>query len=397
MIRLRPVTFAAIISVFAALIGFVALEFAAPERMGKSVLLDFDVFHLVAVMIGEGNMQGGYDPQQLLQRQSTLPGFDGSQLFFSYPPPFAVLLAPLGGLPTWLAYLLFMGGALVLYLWSLRRLAGEGFHTVLVLMLPLLLLVLRAGQNGLLTGALMGLAALGAVQGRARGGVPLGMMVVKPHLAVGFGLWLLLERRWGCVLVALATVLATSGLSMLVFGPQVWTWFLGSAATSSEALRAGVFPLFRMTSVYAFALSIGAATLWAMLLHVGVILAGIASLFWLRRIGASARVLAGAALYLSALISPYNYDYDLAMLGGAAALLIGVVLRQASRGELGVLFLAVWGVSLYGFLSENLPGTPPSIGGPILVGIGVLLLRLLRREAGVVGAGGALKGRRVRP
>ncbi|WP_421701212.1 glycosyltransferase family 87 protein [Aliiroseovarius sp.] len=405
MIRLRIGTLALILGVFAALAGYVAVEFAAPDRMDKAVLLDFDVFHLVGVLISEGNLRGAYDPAQFLERQAALAGFDGSQLFFSYPPPFAMLIAPLGALPAWAAYLLFMGGSMGLYLWALRRLAGQGFHTVLVLMLPLMLLILRAGQNSFLTGGLMALVVLGAVQARPRAGVPggiaLGLMAIKPHLAIGFALWAVGDRRWRLVITALLIVALFSALSTLVFGTQVWTWFLGSAAASSEALRAGIFPLFRMTSVYAFALSIGAPVLLATVLHLSVILSGLAALIWLRRIGASPRVVVGAGLYISALISPYNYDYDLAMLAGAAALFLDVIVQQARRGERAVLFVAVWGLSLYGMvmtlLAPQLSFTPPSIGGPTLVGIGVILLRLQRREAGLAPIALTLSTRRVRP
>lgn len=401
MIRLRPITLRVLFMAFAVLAGFGALELALPEPLGKAVLLDFEVFHLVSVMIGEGNLRGAYDPAQFLARQSELVGFDGSQLFFSYPPPFAMLVTPLAALPDWAAYLLFMGGSLALYLWALRQLAGQGYHTVLILMLPLMLLILRAGQNGFLTGGLMCLAAFAAIENREgsgiRGGLALGLMAIKPHLAIGFGLWSLLERRWAMVAVSMLTVTGLATLATLAFGFPVWSWFLGSAAASSEALRAGVFPLHRMTSIYAFALSVGLPALTATVLHLGVILSGFAALIWLRRIGASLRVLVGAGLFVSALISPYSYDYDLAMLGGGAALFLEVVLRQASRAERWGLFSGVWALSLYGFLSENLPGTPPSIGGPILVTIGLLLLRLLRREAGLAGGERGFTGRRVRP
>ncbi|WP_421700986.1 glycosyltransferase family 87 protein [Aliiroseovarius sp.] len=371
MIRLRPLTLTVMALAAAGVIAYVAAELAFPDRLGKVGLLDYEVFRLVAEIMAEGDLAHAYDPDRFLARQAAQPGFDGHRMFFSYPPPFALLIAPLAWVPLWLGYALFMGLSLCLYLWVLRRLSGPAFHTVLVVMGPLILLILRAGQNGFLTGALMGLAALGALRVRAWAGVPLGLMVIKPHLAVGLGIWALLERRWRLVAVAAITLVATAGTATLVLGPQAWALFLSSAEASSATLRAGDFPLYRMTSVYAFGLSIGLPVAVSLGLHVVVLLAGVQTLMKLKHRGASGRVMLGAGLCLAALVSPYSYDYDLGMLGAAAALLTVPLMRRTTPAQRRGLLTLIWGISLYGFaataLVPRLPVLPISAVGALLI------------------------------
>ena len=74
---------------------------------------------------------------------------------WTYPPQFDLLLAPLAFLPTWAAYALFTGTTLAAYLITLRKLAGEFFPQVLVILFPAVAITIGCGQNGLLTGALI--------------------------------------------------------------------------------------------------------------------------------------------------------------------------------------------------------------------------------------------------
>lgn len=387
---LAPRTLGLLAALGLALMAYVAAELTWPLAMGKEHLTDFDVFHLVGQMIGEGALAHAYDPDRFVAVQARLAYNEGSPMYWSYPPPFDLVVAPLGALPIGVAYLLFVGGTLAFYLWVLRRLAGERFHGLLLMLLPLIALIARCGQNGFLTGALLGLTCLLVLDGRRSGGVALGLMVIKPHLALGLGLALLLRRAWWAaaalsILVAALVCLAAT----LVLGPDVWGWFHHGIAATRDLLVGGAFLTFRMNSAYSFASVLGLPPAAAMATHLAVLAAAVAALAWLRLAGREPRTILGFGLVTCAAASPYIYDYDLMFLGVAAAVLAEPVAARARPWEVRALSGTLLVVGAYGLVASALvnSGVPLRVEGalvpvmtPVLLGAGFVLVRVLRRD-----------------
>lgn len=388
MIQLKPSTLTLMGFFALTLIGYVALTLAFPVQFGKEHLLDFDVFHLVSSMMGEGNLEAAYTPELFLPRQAQVPGFNGTEMFWSYPPHFNLVVAPLSLLPLSLSYVLFMVVTLTFYVLVVRALAGPAFHTIVVLFFPLVLLIIRSGQNSFITGGLIGLTCLLALRQSRWAGIPLGLMVIKPHLALGVGIWSLLDRRWGLAALSLTVVAVVSLLATLVLGTEVWPTSLTAIAGTAEALREGRFPLFRMTSIYAAALSVGIEHQVAMFLHLATVIVAFCALILLGIAKLPARVFMGGAVFVSALISPYNYDYDLAMLAAAACLLIDTVTQYANKAEKYILAAVVLSTGVYGLAMTAIPdliSDGPSAGplsflGPILFMGGIVLFRVVWRS-----------------
>ena len=388
MIQLKPATLAVMAAIIATLIGYVALEFAFPVLLGKENLLDFDIFHLVSTMIAEGNLPAAYAVETFMLRQAELPGFTGWDMFWSYPPFFNLVVAPLSLLPAAPSYILFMVLTLGFYVWVVKALAGPAFHTILILFLPLALLIIRSGQNSFLTGGLIGLTCVLALRQSRWSGVPLGLMAIKPHLALGVGIWSLLDRRWGMAVQSFAVIGLFAALTTLVFGTGIWATALGGISETADALQDGRFPLFRMTSLYAFGLSFGFGHALALSLHVAGIASALGALVLLSRAKLPPRVLMGAGVVVSALISPYNYDYDLAMLAAAACLLIDTVMRHASKAEqytiaATILIIGTYGLSLTAIvdlLINDEFAQPVSVSGPVLFAGGIVLFRVVWRS-----------------
>lgn len=388
MIHLKPLTLAGVAAIFGVLIGYVAAELAFPLAMEKDRLLDFDIFHLVSTMIAEDSLQAAYAEESFLPRQAEVPGFTGWTMFWSYPPFFNLVVAPLSLLPIAPSYALFMAVTLGFYAWVIRALAGPAFHTILVLFLPLILLIIRSGQNSFLTGGLIALTCLLVLRKSRWSGVSLGMMAIKPHLALGVGFWSLLDRRWTMAVQSFAVIGLFAGLATLVFGPGVWAAAFGGIAETANALRDGRFPLFRMTSLYAFALSFGFEHAVAMALHVIGVIAAVGALVLLSFAKLPPRALMGAGVVVSALISPYNYDYDLAMLAAAACLLWDTVTRHAGKAEQYTIAAVIFLVGTYGaslaavvpLVTGDATTRPVSILGPVLFVGAIALFRVLWRS-----------------
>lgn len=318
-----------------------ALLVANGEVEGPRILNDYEDFYVVGRLQREGDIVRAYDNDYLTAAQQR---FTGTTTFmpWAYPPPLTALvpLLPIVGL-AW-SYLLFMVATLLLYVWTLSRFGTRFVGASLLAVFPSLVLVVRLGQNGLLTGALAGLFLLGLLRERKSAGVPLGLMVIKPHLAIALGLVPLLQRRWTVLAVALGVVALSCLAATLVLGIKVWPAFFEGAGAAGGYLREGLFPLYRMSSVYAGLRSFGAAPSTAMAGHAVVALAALGAVFFAWRAGLRHNRLLALACLATLFISPYNYDYDLAGLAMALSLILPEVLARARGGEMVLFYALAW-------------------------------------------------------
>ncbi len=358
-LRLKPWAVWPLIALIVVQVAYVAAWFATKQAGPQPVqLVDFDIFHLVGRLYWQGDLAEAYRLQALVEHQRELLG-GVSFMPWTYPPPFDLVVAALALLPAWLAYLLFTLGTLGAYLAVLRALAREHLAAVVVCVLPVLFVTSFGGQNGFLTGALLGAFALLSLRGSRLAGVPLGLMILKPHLALGVGLYLLASRRWAELGVAAATAAAAALLATLLLGLDAWGAFRHALGESRSYLAAGLYPLQRMTSAYAGLRSLGVPPGAALGAHLAVALGALGALGAIaRREGHSMQALA-AALVATLLVSPYGYDYDLPTLGVALALALRATPSLSSRA----LFLPLLGLMIFGGLYPIMATAQKDLGG----------------------------------
>ncbi|WP_445505132.1 glycosyltransferase family 87 protein [Microvirga sp. G4-2] len=345
---------------------------------------DFDVFYLVAQMVWRGEIMQAYSFATMGPLQEAL---SGEKVFmpWTYPPQFNLIVAPLAFLPLGMAYTLFTAITLVAYLAMLRVVAGRHFTLLLFLLFPAITITMVCGQNGFLTGTLIGLACLGLQQRSAMAGLPLGLMIIKPHLAIGFAAYTLLSRNWGAALVAAATILATSALATLLLGLEIWTAFLGGVQEAAGYLKQGLYPFHRMVSPYAVLRTFGAPAAAGMVIQfVSAALSLLIVILAWRR-GFSLRQTLGLTALASLLISPYAYDYDLPIYGIGLALLMPDILRLARPLEQALVFGLSFATGGFGLLLSQLKLTLTteemylSVAGLTLAATLGLLWRILNR------------------
>src|SRR5581483_2461589 len=135
-------------------------------RAGPHELFDFEGFYLAGQLVWRGTIEQAYHFLTLHELQKTLYDTVSFQPW-TYPPQFDLVVAPLALLPLGWAYGVFTAGTLAAYLVTLRRLAAENFVSVLILLAPVIVITIRGGQNGFLTGTLIGLTCLGLQAGRS--------------------------------------------------------------------------------------------------------------------------------------------------------------------------------------------------------------------------------------
>jgi hypothetical protein len=345
------------------LLGMIALTTAqyrgiereTGERLGQSgsllvadasvrnarILNDYEDFYVVGRLFREGDIIAAYDNDYLTAAQAR---FTGSTTFmpWAYPPPLTALVPLLPKLGLSWSYLVFMALTLVLYLWSLVGYGPRLVGAAMLAVFPALVLVVRLGQNGMLTGALIAFFLLALSRDRKAAGLPLGLMAIKPHLGVALGLLALLQRRWTVLGIAVAVVLASCAMATMVLGMRVWPAFFSGVAAAGGYLREGLFPLYRMSSVYAALRSFGALPHTAMAVHIlaAVLALGLVFLAW--RKGMRRNRLLALTCFATLFVSPYNYDYDLACLAAAVALILPEFLARARTGEIVAFYGLAW-------------------------------------------------------
>lgn len=315
---------------------------AVPYLGAGQAVIDFDAFYIVSQMIRERQLDQAYDVAVMIARQSALAG---RTIFmpWTYPPQFDMLIAPLSFASRGVSYGIFTGLGLLAYVAVLRRLAGPLFCGALFGIAPALFVTILVGQNGLFLGALIGLVCLFWLSDRkARAGIALGLLVIKPHLALGIGFLVLISRQWRMLIWAAAVVLISSLLATLAFGPGIWTAFLSGARAAGQNMGLGIYPFFRMTSVYALLFTLGLSPSVAFagqVVSAGLALTLIGASLWCRW---PLRRVLGVACIATLAISPYNYDYDMPALGIAFALLARDLIAFGHPVERALIWASCW-------------------------------------------------------
>ena len=351
---------------------------------------DFDIFYTVAQLAQQGRLDEAYNVESLMAAQADL-GHEVHRMTWTYPPPFDLVLMPLAFVSQTAAYLIFSVVSLGVLLVGLRMLSGAYLGPVLLASLPAILVSLRTGQNGTLTAALITLGCVFVLQNRQKlAGVTYGALIIKPHLAIGVGLWCLFQWRPVIVVSAILFALAMCGASLMVFGPEVWKVFLASATDTGDRLGSAEYPAFRMGSLFAALTSLGVSPSSALLIHASTAVAAFAGVALVAKF-MEPRIGLAAAILFTPLFSPYIYDYDLVLFAPAMALLLPELDRQGRRGFALPIIALVWIAGGTGFVQNMRGAAAGAVDGVTLAGFATVAL------AGLVLAIGLLPDRRDQP
>ena len=283
------------------------------DRTGLPVGGDFGHYWVAASLALRGEAPAVYDYPRLLAQEQALFGPELA-LPFLYPPTFLLLLLPLAALPYPASLAAWLLTTLAGYLVIIRRLAPHPLTLWLTLAFFGTFQNFIHGQNGFLSAALLGGGLLLLDRSPGAGGLLLGLLTYKPHLAVLLPVALAAGRRWRALLAMLGAAAALGLASLLALGPEVWAAFFKNIPVTLNLLKGGEVALSQMPTVFCATLLAGGGLTAARLLQGLTMLAVTAAVIrvWAGE-GSPAR--RGAVLVLSMLLfTPYVYDYDLALL-----------------------------------------------------------------------------------
>jgi hypothetical protein len=275
---------------------------------------DYVSFQAAAAFAWAGVPQQAYDAaRHLAAERALVPTLQGYVAFF-YPPIFLLILAPLGSLPYFPAFLVWSGARLAIFFGALSAIVKDPARLLPLAAMPSVLMMdLWHGQNGMLSAALYAGGTVLLERRPLLAGGLLGALCYKPQLAILVPVALLAGRHWRAIAAAATTILGLATVSAALFGPSIWSVYFETVAQAPNVFLTGQVDYAQMASLYAAARSLGApAALAAGLQAAASLGAAIAvALVWGREPPPSIRapvLLAGAVV-----AAPVVLPYDLAI------------------------------------------------------------------------------------
>ena len=314
------------------------------DPRGKPFGYDFMAYWSAARLALTGRPEAVFDEGVIAAVQhAAVPALPGIVFPWHYPPTFLLPVVPLGVLPYPAALALFVVAMAALGAVLVHRVLPDRRAWITAAATPAGLIGLLDGQNAFLTVALAGFALLWLERRPIAAGVLIGLLALKPHLAVLFPLALLAEGRWRSIAAAAVTVIVLTVASFLAFGWEIWAAFLRHLPMTEAMGETGAVPWGTMPSAYVFVRALGASVAVArgLQIAVAVFAGGVVWRAWRNRAGPFE---AKAATFLagSLLVSPYLFYYDLIWAALAVAWLALLGLRSGFRRGEREIYLFAW-------------------------------------------------------
>jgi hypothetical protein len=247
---------------------------------------------------------------------------------WSYPPHFLLMLWPLGYLDYLPALTVFLTLTFLLFLasvWVFRaNLAPQSNVALLVCaVLGFSVMQLDATQNGFLTAAFL-LFGLAWMKDRPLlAGLAFACLTIKPQLGFLVPVLLLWNRNWWAILWSSVFTLALVGASVVFFGLDSWTAYLGDTLAYQRSVMSdwsGVF-LLMMPTAFGSARALGLSPETATLVQWPVSIAAAALVAWLFSRERDPLHRTFVVVCGTLLITPYAFNYDMGALSVIAAII----------------------------------------------------------------------------
>jgi alpha-1,2-mannosyltransferase len=270
-------------------------------------LMDFLSYWAAAVLAVGGAPADAYDIVLHHAVQERALPFD-TRLPFGYPPPYLLLLMPLGLLPYAASAGVWIGVTLAAYAAAVRRVMPDWAGAAIAF--PPVAICGISGQNGLLTAALFmaGMSKLGTRPFVA--GLLFGCLAIKPQLGVLLPLAFIAAREERAFAGATVAVLMLIATSLIAFGTAPWFGFFGQSTLFAAIATDGLVGWHKMASIYTSLRLAGLVNEAAWALHIACAISAAVAV-WQVWCSSSDTLTRGAILApASLLISPYLYVYD---------------------------------------------------------------------------------------
>ncbi len=316
-------------TVLAALVwtGFAVLHHGL-DPVGKPLGADFPSFWAASRLALDHMPTSAYDePVHWAVQRAAFSGAPVGYSAFFYPPPYLIACLPLALVP----YLPALGGWVLVtgasVLLTLRSLLSDRAALLALAAYPAVFSNVAHGQNAFLTTALFSASLLGAKSRPVISGLLLGMLGIKPHLAVVVPFALLAAERWRMIAAAALSLIAVCLASRLLFGADTWIAFIETSPMARQALEQNLVGDAKMQSLFCTVRLLGGPVALAWALQATMSFGAIGALCLYVRKTENAAAQAAMTACAALLASPFLLDYDLML----AALPLLWLLREGRR------------------------------------------------------------------
>ncbi len=358
------------------------------DSKGFPLVFDFGVFWGAAHLALLGHPAAAYQVAKLQAVvQSIIPIVKEGSYGWFYQPNFFLIIAPLALLPYLWAYLVFMVLTLGTYVFVIQRIIPNRDALWCLVGFSGAWLNLLLGQNAFLTAALAGAALLLLGQRPLLSGALIGLLSIKPQLAVLFPVALIAIGAWRTLFIAVLVSFSFMLVATGILGTDTLTGWWQSLGLAKAFLEAGGTAYWmKMPTDFAFLHLLGAPLAFSYLWHalVATVTIGIVWKIW--RTCPDHPVRNAALITGTFLVSPYLFEYDLAWLALPIAWLAKVGLKEGwLRWEREILVLAWLLPVIMMFMARVLP---------IQIGpwVSLALLMVILRRARKVSLRGTIDG-----
>lgn len=312
--------------------------------------IDFFSFWTASKLVLTGNAGAAYAFQ---------PSPIGELMPLAYPPPFLLLIAPLALVPLAPSFLIWVAATGLLYLLASRAPKWVALGN------PSAAANGMIGQNGFLTAAILLFGLHTLTKRPVLGGAILGLMIIKPQLALLLPVAVVAGRLWTAIPSAIASAAALLLLAWLLFGAEVYRGFLEILPFYQGRLVAGRWHWNELASIFAFVRWFGGSDGLAWGVH-GLAVLVAATLTWQawsRDWECKVPLIASGSL----LISPYLFTYD-------AVLLVAPLAWLAKHRPLWAILLAILSAMplLRSFGLYGGPSATPVVAALCMTVLGIL-------------------------
>ena len=350
---------------------------------GQVIGTDHSAFHTAAVLLNEGRGDALYDYPDLpvfAARQEELVGKPGFLDPYRNPPFYALLYYPTAGLKYAPSYAVWAALGLLIFVGGLRMVHGPGVSQPLVWALSFFpaFAAVSFGQNTFLSFGIFALVFAAVVRDqRFVAGLAAGLLLYKPQLLLGLGVWWVLDVRrcWPALGGMMVTGLALAGLSWTVLPEETAEW----VRRLPDIAKYDRFEFYNLHNPRGFGdLLTGNRQIGTVVGLAGTLLA-VGWLWRFRRRTADVRLIFAAAVFATLWGSPHTMTYEWAL-----AVLPAVILWD-SRPDLRPLWIALFAVAWVAlFISTPLTkGQLGLVGFAVQVSVPVLAWVAWRAERGL--------------
>ena len=300
-------------------VGMVLTGPGLTDRRGLPKGTDYVGFYAAASLARSGQPADAYDPRIIQSLENNIIHSDFTPFTWNYPPTFQLALLPLAYLPYLYSLLVWLGFTLGAYLLVVRKFAPHPITTRLLLAYPGTFQCALQGQNGFLTATLMGGGLLLLETHPIAAGAVLGLLSYKPQLAWLTFVALAAGKYWKALAASVCSAICLAGASLQILGSDTWLAFFDNLRFISKSSASGMYPLFKMPTMFASARLLGIGVPMALILQSAVMALAVAGVVWVWS-GKSPLALRVSVLIVGTLLAfPFMYDYDLAILAIALA------------------------------------------------------------------------------